>query len=213
MNRVASVVNVKWLNSRLLSPNIRVIDASWHLPSSGRNAREEYAAKHIPDAQFFDIDDCIDKTSPYIHMMPTVKEFEEYVGKLGINNHTHVIVYDNNEKFGTMSAPRVWWAFRAFGHPLVSVLDGGLPKWCMEGKPTTKKESICPEEKFNATFNASVVTDYDTVRENIEKRKFQVVDARPPGRYNGTEPEPRKGMHIFLFSSCNPHLKKLKTNI
>ncbi|XP_041363652.1 thiosulfate sulfurtransferase-like isoform X2 [Gigantopelta aegis] len=190
MSRVTSVVSVNWLNSRLLTPNIRVIDASWHLPSTGRKAREEYVSKHIPDAQFFDIDGCIDKASPYVHMLPSTKEFEEYVGKLGINNHTHVIIYDNNEKFGTLSAARVWWAFKAFGHPMVSILDGGLPAWCREGKQTTNKESKCSPETFKATFHSSMVKYYDDVKENLLKKQFQLMDARPPGRFMGTDPEP-----------------------
>lgn len=49
--------------------------------------------------------------------------------QLGICNDSHVVVYDNNEKFGMFSAARVWWVFRAMGHEMVSILDGGLPKW------------------------------------------------------------------------------------
>ncbi|XP_041363650.1 3-mercaptopyruvate sulfurtransferase-like [Gigantopelta aegis] len=219
MNRVASIVSVKWLNTRLFSPNLRVIDASWHLPNTGRNAREEYVSKHIPDAQFFDIDECIDKDSPYIHMMPSTKEFEDYVGKLGINNHTHVVVYDNNEKFGTLSAPRVWWAFRAFGHTMVSILDGGFPKWCQEHKPTTSKLATCSPEKFTAAFNSSMVKYFDDIKENLSKKQFQLMDARPPGRFMGTDPEPRPSIkpghipgsvNIPFFSIMDPDSKLLK---
>lgn len=64
-------------------------------------------------------------------MLPTKTQFEQYVGRLGINNKTHVVVYDNNEKFGIFSAQRVWWTFRVFGHDesLISVVQGGMPKW------------------------------------------------------------------------------------
>lgn len=32
--------------------------------------------------------------------------------QLGVSNDSHVVVYDNNEKFGLFTAPRVWWMFR-----------------------------------------------------------------------------------------------------
>lgn len=32
--------------------------------------------------------------------------------QLGISNDTHIVVYDNNPKFGFYSAGRVWWMFK-----------------------------------------------------------------------------------------------------
>ena len=134
----APLVRVGWLRQQMLNgtKNLRVIDGSWHLPMTKRNAKKEYEEKRIPGAVLFDVDECSDKSSPYPHMLPSPEEFGEYVQKLGIRNDTHVVVYDRNEKFGLFSAPRVWWTFRVFGHDLVSVVDGGLPKWCEEGFPT-----------------------------------------------------------------------------
>ena len=31
---------------------------------------------------------------------------------MGVSNDTHVVIYDNNEKFGMYSAGRVWWMFK-----------------------------------------------------------------------------------------------------
>lgn len=132
------LVKTQWLRQQMLNgaKNLRILDGSWHLPITKRDAKKEYGEKRIPGALFFDIDECIDKSSPYEHMIPSAEEFAHYVQKLGITNDTHVVVYDRNEKFGLFSAPRVWWTFRVFGHNLVSVVDGGLPKWCSDGLPT-----------------------------------------------------------------------------
>uniref|UniRef100_A0A3Q3WCE2 Sulfurtransferase n=1 Tax=Mola mola TaxID=94237 RepID=A0A3Q3WCE2_MOLML len=134
---------------------MRILDTSWYLPKQRRNAKSEFKKKHIPGAAFFDIDQCCDKTSPLDHMLPTASVFADYVGNLGIDNDTHVVLYDASE-FGAFSGPRVWWMFRVFGHSEVSLLNGGLRNWELEGRP-----------------------------------KFQVVDARPAGRFKGLDPEPR----------------------
>ena len=135
---VEALVKTQWLRQQMLNgaKNLRILDGSWHLPITKRDAKKEYEEKRIPGALFFDIDACSDKSSPYEHMIPSAEEFSQYVQKLGITNDTHVVVYDRHEKFGLFSAPRVWWTFRVFGHNLVSVVDGGLPKWCSDGFPT-----------------------------------------------------------------------------
>ena len=50
------LINASWLKNNLYRKNIKVIDASWYLPNSGRNAFEEYRKSHIPKAVFLDID-------------------------------------------------------------------------------------------------------------------------------------------------------------
>ena len=47
-----------------------MLDASWHFPSDGRDARAEWEARHIPGARFFDIDDVSDHRSELPHMAP-----------------------------------------------------------------------------------------------------------------------------------------------
>ena len=51
------IVSTEWLDAHLGSPDIAIIDASWHLPTAKRDAKAEFVAGHIPGAQFFDIDD------------------------------------------------------------------------------------------------------------------------------------------------------------
>src|SRR5213592_112336 len=92
----------------------------------GREAFEEFVEAHVPGAVFFDIDEIADPSTPLPHMLPSARKFAERVGRLGITNADGVVVYDTR---GVVSAARVWWTFRAFGHGRVAVLDGGLPKW------------------------------------------------------------------------------------
>ena len=48
-------VSTEWLAKHLNDPDLRIMDASWHMPASGRDGRAEYNAAHIPGARFFDI--------------------------------------------------------------------------------------------------------------------------------------------------------------
>ena len=135
---VPALVSVQWLNKQSLSSpkDLIILDGSLAMPGEKRDTHNDFEKSRIFGAKFFDIEECSDKTTPYEHMMPTAEEFASFVNKLGVRRATHVVVYDNNVKFGMFSAPRVWWTFRVFGHERVSVLDGGLPRWLAEGYPT-----------------------------------------------------------------------------
>lgn len=186
-----ALVTTKWLTEALkVQGKMRILDTSWYLPKLRRNAKSEFKKKHIPGAAFFDIDQCCDKTSPLDHMLPSDRIFADYVGNLGIERDTHVVVYDASE-FGAFSAPRVWWMFRVFGHSAVSLLNGGLKNWELEGRPVSDQYVRPTPTEFNASLNHSWIKTYEDILDNLETKKFQVVDARPTGRFRGLDPEPR----------------------
>ncbi|KAL4681289.1 hypothetical protein H8959_006766 [Pygathrix nigripes] len=187
-----ALVSTKWLAESIrtgkLGPGLRVLDASWYSPGT-REARKEYLERHVPGASFFDIEECRDTASPYEMMLPSEAGFADYVGRLGISNHTHVVVYDGDH-LGSFYAPRVWWMFRVFGHRTVSVLNGGFRNWLKEGHPVTSEPSRPEPAVFKATLDRSLLKYYEQVLENLESKRFQLVDARSQGRFLGTEPEP-----------------------
>lgn len=203
------------LTSKLLAEamkaqgKMRILDTSWYLPKLWRNAKSEFKKKHIPGAAFFDIDQCCDKTSPLDHMLPSENSFADYVGNLGIENDTHVVLYDAN-KLGAFSAPRVWWMFRVFGHSAVSVLNGGLRNWELEGRPVTDQYIRPTPNEFHAILNPSWIKNYEDLLDNLDTKKFQVVDARPAGRFRGLDPEPRDSESNYsnqtesIMSANNP---------
>ena len=49
-----SLVSTEWLNKN--HSKVKIIDATWHMPNTNRNAYEEYKLQHISNAIFFDID-------------------------------------------------------------------------------------------------------------------------------------------------------------
>ncbi|MFZ5835285.1 MAG: 3-mercaptopyruvate sulfurtransferase [Pseudomonadota bacterium] len=186
-----TLVSTEWLAKHLEAPDVRVVDASWYLPDAGRNARAEYQAGHIPGAVFFDLDDISDTDSPLPHMLPSQEKFASRVRKLGLGDGNRIIVYDGA---GIFSAARVWWMFRVMGHPEVAVLDGGFPKWQAENRPVEDMPPMPRERHFTARLNRFILRDVSQMLENLRTGAEQVVDARGPGRFTGSEPEPRPGV-------------------
>ncbi|MFZ5930510.1 MAG: 3-mercaptopyruvate sulfurtransferase [Pseudomonadota bacterium] len=186
-----TLVSTEWLAQHLNAPDVRVVDASWYLPDAGRDARAEYKAAHIPGAVFFDIDEISDTASPLPHMLPSQEKFASRMRKLGLGDGNRIIVYDGA---GIFSAARVWWMFRAMGHEDVAVLDGGFAKWQAEGRPVEDMPPMPRERHFTARLNRFILRDVGQMLENLRTGAEQVVDARGPGRFKGTEPEPRPGV-------------------
>jgi len=188
---VSPLVTSEWLAANLGRGNIRVVDGSWHMPQLKRDARAEFRQAHIPGAVFFDIDAIADRRTSLPHMLPSAAEFARSVGKLGIGSGDRVIVYDSR---GVVSAARVWWTFRVFGHDRVAVLDGGFPRWRAEGHPVASGDAAPRPRRFSARLRRRLVRDLASVRSNLKTRREQVLDARSRGRFDGTEPEPRAGL-------------------
>jgi len=189
--RLPTVVTTEWLAKELGAPDLRVLDGTWHMPQLRRDARAEFAQGHIPGAAFFDIDAIADPTTTLPHMLPTAEAFAAAVGDLGVGSGDRVVVYDTR---GVVSAARVWWTFRVFGHDSVAVLDGGLRAWKAEGRPLETGTPTPPRREFHARRRPELVRDLDAMRRNLATRAEQVLDARSRGRFAGTEPEPRPGL-------------------
>ena len=129
--------STKWLEENI--SKVKVLDATWHMPTSNRNAFKEYEQNHIKSSIFFDLDKNSNQIISLPHMLPDIQNWERIVSRLGIKNEDHIIVYDNSE---VLSASRCWFTFLYFGHDkdLVSVLDGGLKKWKLENRPLSNKK-------------------------------------------------------------------------
>lgn len=202
------LVSTAWLDGALQSikPAVKVLDASWYMPAKKRNAFQEFlAVKRIPGARFFDIDNIADVSQNLPHMLPSPDLFAASMSRLGIDREDAVVVYDTA---GQYSASRVYWTLRVFGHESVSVLDGGLPKWELEGRPVDTRP--LRESDLGALYGRTSYPvprlDKSQVKTLQHMRSFAeaalrgeetdwiVLDARAAGRFLGTSPEPREGI-------------------
>lgn len=189
-NAVPPLVSTGWLAARLDDPALRVVDASWYLPAMGRDGRAEYLAGHVPGAVHLDVEAVSDPSVPLPHMLPSDAQLAAAVGGLGVGDQHTVVVYDASGV--NLSAPRVWWMFRAYGHSAVTLLDGGLARWRAEGRPLESGERRHPPASFTARLDRSLVRSLDEVR--TRPAAVQVLDARAAERFEGSVPEPRPGV-------------------
>nr|QHX41451.1 thiosulfate/3-mercaptopyruvate sulfurtransferase [Halisarca dujardinii] len=201
------IVDAAWLKEKIEAgaKNIVVADGTWHLPVWKRNAEEEHKSCRIKGAVRFDLTKIKDTSNPLPFMMPPPEHFEDCVGKLGISNDSHVVVYDNNSLFGGFSAARVWFMFHAMGHKNVSMLNGGLPEWNKNGGQTESGPPNQPEPvSYKATFKPELTRSFDNMMDNLKNKKEAVVDGRSSGRYNGTAPEPNPTVPSgHMIGSCS----------
>lgn len=187
------------MNPMLIAPEHAVackdaafIDATWFMPASGKPGREAFGKAHIAGAVFFDIDEVADLTSALPHMAPGSATLSRWFAAHGIAPGQPLIVYDQNAGF---AAPRVWWTLRRFGlSPLI--LDGGFAAWSAAGGAV---EAGAPKLGLAANGPDLHLINDDAMRWNdvlhhIEAGDALIVDARPPGRFAGTDPEPRAGL-------------------
>ncbi len=192
-----ALVDTAWLAENLDDPEVRTIDATSFLPTVPRDAGAEFGQCHIPGAVFYDIDAIADHSTDLPHMLPDAATFGREIGRLGIGNATHVVVYDLHG--GCAAAARLWWMFRVFGHQWVALLNGGLPKWQGEGHLTETGTPSPETKRFDATMNSAMVRNADDLLANVASRAEQVIDARSTGRFAGADAEPRptkKAGHI-----------------
>jgi len=185
----SALVDTQWLSDHLDDPDVIVIDASWHLPSAGRDGLQEFLKQHIPGAVFFDIDEISDKSTSLPHMLPTAEQFAEQIAALGIGAQSRIVVYDSH---GLFSAARVWWMFRIMGYENISILNGGLLKWLAENRTIeTGRAGPRAAPTSTATLNSSQVYNRQQIISALQDKSAQVLDARPKGRFDGSAPEPR----------------------
>ena len=202
-----TLVSTDWLAAHLKDPDLRVIDATWALPQMGLDPVKGYNEAHIPGARFFDIDEIADHRSDLPHMAPPIEKFMSRMRAMGVGDGHQVVVYD---QIGTHSAPRVWWTFRLMGQDNIAVLDGGLPKWLAEGREVEDLPPVIRDRHMTVRRQAHLVRDVTQVSAASKLGDYEILDARSPGRFAGTEPEPREGLRSGRIpGSKNVHFETL----
>jgi thiosulfate/3-mercaptopyruvate sulfurtransferase len=184
------------------APRVIPICAAWFMPNDPKRRKgiDSFMDRRMPKARFFDIDAIKDTESPYPHMLPTTDTFAEAMSNMGIRKDDELVVYDT-EELGLMSAPRVAWTLRVYGHPRVHVLDN-FKLWVKEGyeietgPPEVPNITKYPTPSYNTDmvvkFAEMKTIGYDYGKEGSDE--IQILDARGKGRWEGVEEEPRKGL-------------------
>ena len=152
--------------------------------------RDAYAAGHLPQAQFADVETALsgakrgdDGAFRGRHPLPQREAFVEQLRAWGIDDDTQVVAYDAH---GGMFAARLWWMLRWVGHAAVAVLDGGLPAWQTAGYALST-EVPAPRTRGTIALRDALVASVDVneVLWNVQDGGRTIVDARAPDRFRG----------------------------
>ncbi len=198
------LVSTEWLANELGASDLRVIDATLFLPGSGRNPAAEYEGGHIPGAVFMDLAEITDSSSDIPNMLPTAEKFASRMQSLGLGDGSRIVVYDDSP---LKSACRAWWMLTIFGAHEVAVLDGGLAKWKAEGRALDTGKETLRHRHFTVWKDDSAVRTKADMLSNLHSKDAAVLDARPAGRFNGSDAEPNAALPSgHIPGSCNlPH--------
>ncbi|GAA1854665.1 sulfurtransferase [Actinomadura bangladeshensis] len=181
--RVHPLIEVPALD-RLLRRQTPVIllDVRWHL--AGPPGIESYRKGHLPGAVFVDLDrDVAGPPGPGgRHPLPEPVVFESAMRRAGVSQDSLVVVYDDAD---SMSAARVWWSLRYFGHERVRVLDGGYRAWTEAGHRVDTAEPEVKPGDFIANPGRLPVLDAEGAAELA--RAGVLLDARAAERYRGDQ--------------------------
>lgn len=186
-----NLVTTEWLAKELGASDLRIVDATWFMPDSGRNAAAEYEGGHIPGAVFMDLAEIADASSGLPNMLPSPEKFASRMQSLGLGDGSRIVVYDDSPY---KSATRAWWMLTLFGAHDVALLDGGLAKWKAEGRALETGKPALRHRHFTVWKDDSGVRGKADMLANLHSKASEVVDARGAGRFTGEDKEPHADM-------------------
>lgn len=151
--------------------------------------RDEYLSGHIPGAIFVDTDrELSGPGTPSVgsYPVPDPAVFAAAARSWGLSKNSEVIAYSG---YTGISAGRLAWLLRWFGHDRVRILDGGLRAWEQRGYPLLAGPvSAASAGDFGAAPGGIPVADVADVLEF--GARGQLLDVRARRRYRQTEPDP-----------------------
>ena len=207
IHQISNLVSVEWLNDNRDASNLMIIDATI-------NKRIDNNSIRISKARFFDIKQKFsDVEAPFPSTVPSLEQFQKEAQKLGVNENSVIVVYDDK---GIYSSARAWWLFKRFGFKNVAVLDGGLPQWQLKEFET---ENYINETYSYGNFVAKnvseLMTDFKGINKFSNLSLTLILDARSQARFKCLVDEPREGLRRGKIPNSKnlPYTDLLEGNI
>jgi len=171
---------------------VAILDCSFDLMKP-EAADALFAEVHIAGAQQAHLDrdlsakDAAHAVNGGRHPLPRRDLVAAWLGRIGVDNATQVVVYDRN---GCNYCGRLWWMLKWLGHDAVAVLDGGLQAWQAAGGAVERGPARpVATREFELGEPLRELVDTASVSARLGQAGQTVVDARGAPRYRG-EVEP-----------------------
>ena len=184
------LVETEWLAEHLNDSDIRVLDCTAFNRADGsggvraESGRKSWAMEHIPGAGHADlVSDLSDNDASFRYMLPQIPQLAQAFSGYGVGAGTRAVLYDSTS--GSW-ATRIWWMLRAIGFDDAYVLDGGLHKWKLEGRPVISDPSTYPPAIFLAKPRAGLMANKDEVLAALDLGATCVLNALSKEQHLGS---------------------------
>ena len=190
LNGFSPLVSTAWLTANLKDPSVRVLDCTVTLhPLPGGDMLAEsglpaFEQEHIPGAGFADlIDDLSDTSSPLRFTLPGAEAFAAAMGKLGVGNDTHLVLYADVAHW----AARLWWMLRHYGYDNAAILDGGLHAWKADSRALESSAAKpVTARSLSLTSDRSLFCDLGTIRDAMGVDGILTINALTEEQHGGS---------------------------
>ena len=179
------MVDTSWLQKHLNDKNLVLIDMS---------DQTQYQRFHIPGAIYLGYGNLVQKRKKdKVSLRISNQHLYKILGFIGVSRNSHVVIYDD---MGGLNAGRLYWDLERIKHPRVSVVDGGLVKWILEGRKVENKYN----ERKAVTYLAGASTinneiNLTQIKQASQSNKQVLLDVRSREEYLGYPKYKRTG-HI-----------------
>ena len=176
--RQEMIVSTEWLAKHLNDDSLVLLQVG---------EKKEYAAAHIPGAQFIALEDISTPRGEGLALeLPSVAQLKTTFEKLGVSDKSRIVVYFSKDWVTPTARVFLTLDYLGLGER-TSILDGGLPAWRAEKRPVTTDEDIVKLGSLSAQPNKQIVVDAAWVNANLNKPGVMILDARAPKFYTGED--------------------------
>lgn len=186
------LVDVDWLKKHGSDPNVRIVDV--------QNKADAYGKGHIPGAVMVDRHaDLADPTRYTPNKYPQLEQFLALVNRLGIDNDTTVVAYDDHHG---IFASRLLFIMELYGHDTgkLKILDGGTVQWKAAGNALVTEETRVPAASYASKgANKALLVEWSDVLRDVVKARnagVMLLDVRPAAEYNAEKIRAIRGGRI-----------------
>lgn len=153
--------------------------------------KSAYREGHLKDAVWLDLAEWVAAARTKDNGLDQATVWYDRIGRLGIGPHDNIVVYDD----GRMTeAARVWFILQHFGVGRAAVLNGGYPAarpvvsptLIVTGEPREPPKPV-PFRPASKAKGWVQLADKTAVARSVETHSAQILDARTPAEYVGTE--------------------------
>ena len=167
-----TLVDTQWLSEHLNDPNVRIVEIALNA--------ESYEQGHIPGSIFWN---AMTSFTPNLQFNFDPEAIAELLGNSGISNNTTIVAV-HNDYIATSGC--IFWLLKVFGHDNVRILNGGRPKWTIDGYPLTRDiPTITPTQYHPKLVDKNLSISLAELQTSLAKQECILLDVRTPQEYCG----------------------------